>query len=304
MKIGMIGLGRMGLNMARRLLRQGVGVAAWNRTPDKARDLADEGADPYGSLADLVAALPAPRVVWLMLPAGSTVDEKIEELTKLLAPGDVIVEGGNSRYQDDLRRAEALARHGLRYVDVGVRGGIWGLEKGYCLMIGGPRPAFELLAPVFAALAPAGGYMHCGGVGAGHYVKMIHNAIEYGMMQAYAEGFALLDASPYGRDLDYDALCGLWNEGSVIRSWLLELAQRAFEQDPRLDSLAPWVDDSGEGRWAVQEAVHSGVPAPVLTLSLMERFRSRQRNSFADRTLAALRREFGGHATRSSGKDD
>jgi 6-phosphogluconate dehydrogenase len=292
----MIGLGRMGMNMARRLLRGGHEVVAYNRTRSKTDEMTREGAEGAYSLDELVKKLSPPRVAWVMLPAGGPVDGHVSELSMLLSPGDIIVDGGNSYYKDDLKRSAALDNTGLHYLDAGVSGGIWGLEKGYCTMVGGTREGFEAIEPLLKTLAPAGGYLHCGPSGAGHFVKMVHNAIEYGMMQAYAEGFALMEASPYGQGLDYAEVSKLWNQGSVIRSWLLELAQDMFAKDPRLDTLAPFVEDSGEGRWSVIQAVETAVSAPVLTLSLMERFRSRDHNSFENRILAALRREFGGHA--------
>ncbi len=298
MRMGMVGLGRMGGNMVRRLLRTDIEVAAWNRTPSRVQELAREGALPAGNLSELVGLLPAPRVVWCMLPAGAATEERLDELAALLSPGDVLVDGGNSRHTDDPVRAERFGGQGIHYMDVGVSGGVWGLTEGYCCMVGGSEQGYNLLEPFLLALAPAGGVMHCGPSGAGHFVKMIHNGIEYGMMQAYAEGFALLEGSAYAEGLDYAELARLWNRGSVIRSWLLELAGRAFEQSPRLEELRPWVDDSGEGRWTVEQALESGTPAPVLTLALMERFRSRTENSFADRLLAALRNEFGGHSVR------
>jgi 6-phosphogluconate dehydrogenase len=291
----------MGLNMARRLARGGIDVAAYNRTVQKAKDFAaEEGANATAadSLADLVAALPAPRVVWLMLPAGAPTDEHIDELLPMLSPGDTIVDGGNTYYRDDLRRHEAAGRLGIRYCDAGVSGGIWGLAEGYCIMIGGEP---EVVAPLQAALdvlTGPGGNLHTGPIGSGHFTKMVHNGIEYGMMQAYAEGFEILAASQFGDKLDFPAICDLWNHGSVVRSWLLELAQRAFTEDPRLESLKPYVDDSGEGRWTVNAAVETAVSAPVITMSLFERFRSRQDNSFQDRVLAALRNQFGGHAVK------
>ena len=297
MKLAMLGLGRMGMNMARRLLGGGHEVVGWNRSADRVRELAAQGARPVFSLREAVDALEAPRTVWLMLPA-AVVDEHLEALRPLLAPGDLLVDGGNSSYKRDPQRARALAEDGLLYADAGVSGGVWGLTEGYCTMVGGPPEAYERLRPALDTLAPPGGHMHCGPHGAGHYAKMIHNGIEYGMMQAYAEGFALLDASPYGPGLDLGAVARLWNRGSVVRSWLLELAAGALERDPGLAAVAPYVEDSGEGRWTVDSAVELGVPAPVLALSLMERFRSRQDNSFADRLLAALRNEFGGHAVR------
>ncbi len=301
MKIGMIGLGRMGLNMARRLVRGGIEVVAYNRTVQKAKDFAgEEGekAEAAESLAELVAKLPAPRVVWLMLPAGAPTDEHIEELLPLLAAGDTIVDGGNTMYRDDLRRHAAAGKHGVRYCDAGVSGGIWGLAEGYCIMIGGEPEAVGPIKPALDVLTGPGGNLHTGPIGSGHFVKMVHNGIEYGMMQAYAEGFEILAASQFGEKLDFPAICDLWNHGSVVRSWLLELAQRAFTEDPRLESLKPYVDDSGEGRWTVAAAVETAVPAPVITMSLFERFRSRQDNSFQDRVLAALRNQFGGHAVK------
>lgn len=301
MRIGMAGLGRMGMNMALRLLDRGVEVAGYNRSPRKVDDLAGEGGVPAYTLAELAEKLSPPRTVWLMLPAGPIVDEHLEALAGLLDPGDLVVDGGNSNFRDSVRRAADLDRAGLLFADAGVSGGVWGRELGYCLMLGGPPEACARLAPVLDALAAPGGVMRCGGSGAGHFVKMVHNGIEYGMMQAYAEGFHLLEASAYGPGLDLAAVARMWNQGSVIRSWLLELAEAAFARDPCLEELAPWVEDSGEGRWTVEQAVQSGVYAPVMALSLMARFRSRERNSFADRLLAALRREFGGHPVQASG---
>jgi len=303
MQIGMIGLGRMGMNMARRLIRGGHEVVAYNRTPAKADELAAEGGGAAHSLEALTGKLSAPRTVWIMLPAGRPVDEHIAALIPQLAPGDLVVDGGNSHFKDDARRAAKLEAHGILYADAGVSGGIWGLTEGYCTMVGGPAEAYARLAPALDTLAPPQGHLHCGPAGAGHFVKMIHNGIEYGMMQAYAEGFALLEASPYGKDMDFAQVAGLWNRGSVIRSWLLELAEAAFGEDPRLTSLAPYVEDSGEGRWTVDQAVELGVSTPVLALSLMERFRSRNDNAFADRMLAALRNQFGGHAVKKAGDE-
>jgi 6-phosphogluconate dehydrogenase len=296
MRIGMIGLGRMGMNMARRLLRGGHEVVAYNRSRAKTEELSREGAIAAYSPEELVRKLAPPRVVWLMLPAGPPVDEHVNLLKWHLAAGDTLVDGGNTHYKDDLRRAPDLAARGIHYLDAGVSGGVWGLENGFCTMVGGPLPAFAAVEPALRTLAPPEGYLRCGPSGAGHFVKMIHNGIEYGMMQAYAEGFALLEGSPYAAGLDYAELSHLWNRGSVVRSWLLDLAEAMFRRDPRLQTLAPFVEDSGEGRWTVAQAVETAVPAPVITLALMERFRSRDKNSFADRILAALRREFGGHA--------
>ena len=298
MQIAMIGLGRMGMNMARRLLGGGHDVIAFNRSRDKTDELVKEGATGAYSLEEVVSKLEAPRTVWIMLPAGKPVDDTISQLKGLLDPGDTIIEGGNSYYKDDIRRAGELEPVGIAYVDAGVSGGIWGLEVGYCTMVGGPRERFDHLEPVFKTLAPEEGYMYCGPTGAGHFVKMVHNGIEYGMMQAYGEGFEILEASEYGPALDYAQVSHLWNQGSVIRSWLLELAEEAFKNDARLDEITGHVDDSGEGRWTVQQAIDTSVPAPVITLSLFARFRSRQDNSFSNRVLAALRREFGGHSVK------
>jgi 6-phosphogluconate dehydrogenase len=299
MKIGMIGLGRMGMNMARRLMLGGHQVVAYNRSPDKTEEIVNEGAEGSFSLQELAEKLDErPRVVWLMLPAGKAIDEHLEKLRNILSPGDIIVEGGNSRYRDDIRRAAYLKGAGIHFIDAGVSGGIWGLSVGYCTMVGGEEKIFHYLEPVFKSLAPADGYLYCGPTGAGHFVKMIHNGIEYGMMQAYGEGFALLEASPYAKHLDFNKISHLWNQGSVIRSWLLELLEDAFARDPRLDELSGHVDDSGEGRWTVEEAIESGVAAPVITMALFQRFQSRKENAFENRVLAALRREFGGHAVK------
>ncbi len=295
MQIAMIGLGRMGMNMARRLLGGGHEVVAYNRSRDKIDELVRDGAVGAYSLPEVVEKLAPPRAVWIMLPAGEAVERTLEVLEELLEAGDIIVEGGNSYYRDDIRRAEKLAPRGIRYLDAGVSGGIWGLTVGYCTMVGGPREIFDHLEPVFRTLAPEDGYLYCGPAGAGHFVKMVHNGIEYGMMQAYGEGFEILEASPYAADLDLGKVAHLWNQGSVIRSWLLELAEEAFGRDPSLEEITGHVDDSGEGRWTVQQAVDTAVPVPVIAASLFARFRSRQENSFSNRVLAALRREFGGH---------
>ncbi|HYC00219.1 MAG TPA: decarboxylating 6-phosphogluconate dehydrogenase [Candidatus Limnocylindrales bacterium] len=297
MNIGFIGLGRMGLNMTRRLLRSGHSVVGLDRSAAAVEEAARAGAIPAPDLQELTRALAPPRVVWAMIPAGAPVDELIGNITPLLQPGDVLVDGGNSNYKDTQRRARQLESGGIHLVDAGTSGGIWGLELGYCIMAGGKAEAIALLAPAFESLAPPRGWLHVGREGAGHFAKMIHNGIEYGMMQAYAEGFDILQASSYGYDLQ--KVAHLWNQGSVVRSWLLELAERAFEEDPQLEKLRGYVDDSGEGRWTVQEAVDLAVPAPVLALSLFARFRSRREDSFADRMLAALRNEFGGHAVKS-----
>jgi len=300
MRIGMIGLGRMGMNMARRLLRAGHQVVAFNRTPERTREIAAEGAEAACTVAELVEKLTPPRVVWLMLPAGAATEDQLGAVATLLAAGDLVVEGGNSLYKDDIRRAGELAGRGIGYVDAGVSGGIWGLANGYCTMVGGEPEAVARIEPILRDLAPEGGVLHCGPVGAGHFVKMIHNGIEYGMMQAYGEGLAILEASPYGTGIDYGQLARLWNRGSVIRSWLLELLESAFAADPRLTSIEGYVEDSGEGRWTVQQAVETGVSAPVLAAALFRRFESRTPNAFENRVLAALRREFGGHAVKNA----
>lgn len=295
MEIGIVGLGRMGMNMALRLLSKGHQVVAFNRTPQKTKELAKKGARAAFSVEELVRALSPPRIIWLMLPAGSVVDQHIKKISALATIGDTIIDGGNTYYRDDLRRAPELASKGLHYVDVGVSGGIWGLELGYCLMVGGDRELFHRLEPIFQALAPKEGYIYCGPNGAGHFVKMIHNGIEYAMMQALAEGFEILQSSPYGQGIGLSQLAHVWNRGSVIRSWLLELAERAFGRDPDLSAIKGYVEDSGEGRWTVKEAVDLAVSAPVISLSLFERFRSRKEDTFSNKLLAALRKEFGGH---------
>ena len=300
MRIGMVGLGRMGLNMARRLMQHDIDVVGYNRSADAVETLIEEGGTGVHSLAEVVDNLEPPRTVWCMLPAGEATRSTIEALADLLSPGDTIIEGGNSYYKDDIRHGEFLAEKDIQYLDAGVSGGIWGLEIGYCTMVGGPTDAFRRLEPIFKALAPKEGYLHCGPVGSGHFIKMIHNGIEYGMMQAYAEGFALIEDSDFGENIDFAELSHLWNQGSVIRSWLLELAGDAFEKNSRLDDIEGYVEDSGEGRWTVMQAIETSTPAPVLTSALMERFASRRPNDFRNRVLAALRREFGGHAVKTS----
>jgi len=297
MKIGFCGLGRMGMNMVARIQRGGHDVIAWNRSKSKKDALLQTGARWAESLEELVSQLEAPRAIWIMVPAES-VDEMLAQIVPLCAPGDIIIDGGNCRHTDTARRAEGLAQSGIRLLDAGTSGGIWGLEVGYCLMVGGDEGAFSQLEPVFSALAPPDGYLHVGQSGAGHFVKMVHNGIEYGMMQAYAEGFDILKASAYRVDLP--AVAHLWNQGSVVRSWLLELAETALGRDPDLCSIRGVVQDSGEGRWTVQDAIDLSVPAPVIALSLFTRFASRQDDCFANRLLAALRREFGGHAVEAT----
>jgi 6-phosphogluconate dehydrogenase len=305
MHLGFIGLGRMGANMVRRLVRDGHQVVAYNRTVEKATELAAEekagghdGVTAAASVAELVSKLEKPRAAWIMVPAGQATEDQIAELLEHLEPGDTIVDGGNTNFHDDVRRHAELAAKGIQYVDAGVSGGIWGLKIGFCLMVGGEPKAVTPLEPIFRSLAPVDGYLHTGGPGSGHYVKMVHNGIEYGLMQAYAEGFEILHASDY--PLNLSAISDLWNHGSVVRSWLLELATLAFESNGQdLEHLTGWVADSGEGRWTLQEAIDRDVPAPVIALSLLTRFRSRQDDSYGAKVLAALRNEFGGHAVKA-----
>ena len=300
MRLGFIGLGRMGGNMVRRLVRDGHEIMVYNRTPEKSKEIEGEGegAKATFTIEELVAKLEKPRAVWVMVPAGDATEAQITELLEHLEPGDTIIDGGNTNFHDDVRRHDALKEHGVHYVDAGTSGGVWGLQVGYCLMVGGDKEAVRPLEPIFTTLAPPGGYLHVGGPGAGHYVKMVHNGIEYGLMQAYAEGFEIMHASDY--TLDLAAISDLWMQGSVVRSWLLELAARAFKTNGQdLEHLKGWVADSGEGRWTVQEAIDKDVPAPVITLSLLTRFRSRQDDSYGAKVLAALRNEFGGHEVKT-----
>jgi len=296
MQLGMIGLGRMGANMTERLVLGGHRVITYDRSAEAVQRVVDKGAVGAHSLADFVKQLSLPRAIWLMVPAGDPVDQTIELLLPQLSKGDVLIDGGNSNYKDSIRRAEKLKQQGLHFVDAGTSGGIWGLKVGYCMMIGGEKEIVAHLEPIFKTLAPKDGFLHVGPSGAGHFVKMIHNGIEYGMLQAYGEGFELLKASQF--DLDLGAISHLWNQGSVVRSWLLELCESAFAKDPKLDAIKGYVEDSGEGRWTVAEAIEMSVPAPVLTLSLFARFASRQQDSFAAKVIAALRNEFGGHAVK------
>jgi 6-phosphogluconate dehydrogenase len=296
MELGFVGLGRMGMNMVRRLQRDRHRIVAFDRNAETVREAEREGAVGAKTLADLVAQLAPPRAVWVMVPAGAPTEETIATLSKLLARDDVLIDGGNSNFHDDVRRAKDLGPLGLHYVDAGTSGGIWGLKVGYCLMIGGEEPIFRRLEPIFKTLAPENGYGYMGSHGAGHYVKMVHNGIEYGMMQAYAEGFELMHKSPYG--LDLPRIAALWQQGSVVRSWLLELATTALEQDPRLEKIKGYVEDSGEGRWTLQDAIDQDVPLWTIAASLFVRFRSRESDPFADRMLAALRNAFGGHAVK------
>ena len=318
MQLGMVGLGRMGANLVRRLMRNGHRCVVFNRTRGPVDALAREGAIASDSLKDLVSKLEKPRAVWVMLPAGQPTEETINDLCRMMDQGDVVIDGGNSFYKDDIRRAQALQTRGIHYVDVGTSGGVWGLERGYCMMIGGDTEAVLRLDPIFAALAPGpgniprtpgrdgrdprveSGYIHCGPSGSGHFVKMIHNGIEYGLMQAYAEGFSILRAAAERPgleryELDLADIAEVWRRGSVVSSWLLDLTAAALASDAKLDGFEGYVEDSGEGRWTVAAAIESAVPANVLTAALYARFRSREKKSFADRMLSAMRKQFGGH---------
>ncbi len=302
MQIGMIGLGRMGMNMAKRLLKGKHNVVVYNRTLEKVKKMEKEGAIGANSLEELVKKLKAPRVIWLMLPAGETIDDHIEKLLPLLSKGDTIIDGGNSYYKDDVRRAKSLEHSGVHYMDAGVSGGIWGLKVGYCTMVGGNKKIFKKIEPFIKTLAPKGGYLHCGDVGSGHFVKMVHNGIEYALMEAYGEGFEILKASPYSDNLNFGKVAHLWNQGSVVRSWLLELLESVFKRDPNLANIQGYVEDSGEGRWTVQQAIDTGVSATAIAHALFKRFESRQEDLFSDKVLAGLRYEFGGHAFETKGK--
>jgi 6-phosphogluconate dehydrogenase len=300
----MIGLGRMGANMARRLQKGGIKVIAWNRDAKVTQDLAKEtGLTAASNPADLVSRLEAPRIVWLMLPAGEVTQQHVAQLSALLSPDDIIVDGANSYYKDSMRRGQEVAAKKLHYIDAGVSGGVWGLENGYALMLGGEKAAMERLTPAIKVLAPGPetGWLHCGPVGSGHFVKMVHNGIEYGMMQAYAEGFALMK----GREdlkLDLGAIAEMWRHGSVVRSWLLDLTAEFLARDQELKDIAPFVADSGEGRWTALEGIEQGVPTPVMSLALMMRFASQGKDEYADKLLAMMRQGFGGHAIKP-GKD-
>ena len=299
MDIGMIGLGRMGGDMARRLMRGGHRVVVYDSQPEAVQALVDEGADGASSIEELAGQLPSPRVVWVMVPSGEPTESTIDALADALSPEDVIIDGGNSNYKDSVRRAASLAERGLFFMDAGTSGGIWGLEEGYSIMVGGDPEVFRRLEPVFQTLAPGSdrGYGRVGPAGSGHFVKMVHNGIEYGLMQAYAEGFELMRAKEeFG--LDLAQIAGIWRHGSVVRSWLLDLTAAALDDDPGLETIQAYVEDSGEGRWTVQEAVDLNVPTPVISLALQARFRSRQEQPFGARLLAAMRNQFGGHAVR------
>ena len=297
MKLGMIGLGRMGANMALRLMRGGHQLAGFDPKPEARKRLQDNGADSADSLAALVAKLAAPRTLWLMVPAGDITDGTLANLLPLLAAGDTVVDGGNSNYKDTVRRAKAFSDKKINYIDCGTSGGVWGLAEGYSMMIGGDAAAVQRLRPIFETLAPAKdrGWGRVGPVGAGHFTKMVHNGIEYGLMQAYAEGFSILQHKrEFG--LDLHQVAEIWRCGSVVRSWLLDLTSAALEKNPAMTGIAPYVEDSGEGRWTVAEAIDLDVSAPVITLSLLERLRSRDPDSYSDKLLAAMRNQFGGHA--------
>ncbi len=298
MELAIVGLGRMGGNMARRLHQAGHRVVAFNRSPEKTKEIMGEGLDGAFEPKDVVKMLAKPRVVWLMVPAGDATEETMNEFAALLEKGDTIVDGGNSNFKDSKRRHALMQEKGINFIDAGISGGIWGLVNGYGTMVGGDADAVTALEPIFKSLAPEGGYVYCGPAGAGHYTKMVHNGIEYGLMQAYAEGFEIMHASEY--PLDLEKIAKAWMHGTVIRSWLLELAGRAFEMNGTdLKDIKGWVADSGEGRWTVADAIDHDVPAPIITLSLLQRFASRQDESYSAKVTAALRQQFGGHAVKS-----
>ena len=301
MELGMIGLGRMGGNMAQRLLKGGHRVVGYSQSPEQVQGAVKQGASGASSSADLVRQLTPPRAVWVMVPAGDATEDTVNDVAKLLSPGDAVIDGGNSNYKDSVRRAATLKERGIAFLDAGTSGGVWGLKEGYSLMVGGDPDAFKRLEPIFQTLAPASdkGYGYVGPAGAGHFVKMVHNGIEYGMMQALAEGFELMAAKQeFG--LDLGNISEIWRYGSVVRSWLLDLAAAALREDPKLEALQAYVEDSGEGRWTVQEGIELAVPLPVISQSLQARFRSRQDQPFGARLLAALRNQFGGHAVRTT----
>lgn len=296
MEMGMVGLGRMGANMAQRLLEGGHHVIGFDRSVSAGQQIIQSGGVKASRLDELIKKLKTPRVIWMMVPAGNPVDQTVEEMLPFLASGDILIDGGNSFYQDAIRRSQFLENKGIHWLDVGTSGGIWGLKEGYCLMVGGKLELFRKCEPLFKTLAPEGGYLYSGTSGAGHFTKMVHNGIEYGMLQAYAEGFELLKKSSF--DLDLKSIAKLWQNGSVVRSWLLELTANALEKDPDLSNVRGFVEDSGEGRWMVKEGVDKGVPLPVITHALIARFQSRQEESFSAKVIAALRNEFGGHVVK------
>jgi 6-phosphogluconate dehydrogenase len=298
MQLAMIGLGRMGGNMVKRLMEGGHELVVFDQSADAVKSHVGKGVSGAKDLADVARQLSPRRIVWIMVPAGAPVDGTLDQLVPHLAKGDIVIDGGNSNFSDSVRRADALKKKGIDFVDVGTSGGVWGLELGYCLMIGASAAAFQHCEPIFRTLAPPDGYAHVGPSGAGHYVKMVHNGIEYGLLQAYAEGYEILHAAK-DFTLQLGQIAKLWNHGSVVRSWLNELAERALSRDGELAGIRGYVEDSGEGRWAVEEAMRLNVPAPVITLSLFARFRSRQQESFGAKVIAALRHEFGGHAVQS-----
>ena len=297
MDIGIVGLGKMGHGMGARLVKHNHKVFGYDLSLEKRGDAEADGIATVQTPQDLIKELSTPRVVIISVPAGQPVDDIINEISPAMSPGDIIIEAGNSLYKDSVRRANELKEQGIYLLDVGISGGIWGLENGFCIMAGGDKSAYEIAQPIFESLAQPGGYARVGESGAGHFAKMVHNGIEYAMLEAYAEGFEILKASQY--DFDLAAISGLWNNGSVIRSWLLELAHLAFEESPELENIRGWVEDSGEGRWTLMEAIEERVPAPVIGLSLMMRFRSRQEDSFSAKVIAALREKFGGHSVKS-----
>ena len=297
MHVGFIGLGKMGANMVKRLIDAGQKVIAFDITEEARKNIKEEGSATADSLAELVKKLDSPRIVWMMVPAGKPTEETIRSLESLLSKGDILIDGGNSYYKDSMQRAQRLSTKGMYFLDVGTSGGIWGLQVGYCLMIGGESSACTHAEPIFKALAPKDGYAHVGAAGAGHFVKMVHNGIEYALLQSYAEGFELMEAKKDFK-LDLAQIVHLWNQGSVVRSWLLELAESVFRNTPHLEGIEGFIHDSGEGRWTVQEAIDRDIPAPLITLSLLERFRSRQKESFSAKVIAALRNEFGGHGVK------
>jgi 6-phosphogluconate dehydrogenase len=297
MRLAMIGLGKMGYNMTLRLVGGGHEVVAFDANPEVVRDLASKKATPADSLPDAIGRLQAPRVVWVMVPAQVT-EKVIGELGDRLSSGDIVIDGGNSNWKDSGARAEVLGQKGIHFCDAGTSGGVWGLKNGYCLMVGGATEAVNHCEPIFKTLAPEGGYAHVGPAGAGHYVKMVHNGIEYGLMQAYAEGFEIMKTAPFR--LDLHRIASIWGQGSVVRSWLLELLAAALKDDAELVGIKGWVEDSGEGRWTVQASIDQSVPAPVITLSLQTRLRSRQAESYTAKILAALRNQFGGHAVKKA----